>query len=89
MIYLLERTLPLLQVTTELDCEFVDFQRTLYIVLSAQHQIDPQGQHLLRGKNFLVRIFKTFKPSSMQEAKIKKCNIILQQLQEVKQGCQK
>ena len=54
MIYLLERTLPLLQVTTELDCEFVDFQRTLYIELSAQHQIDPQGQHLLRRKNYFL-----------------------------------
>ena len=75
--HLLERTLLLLQVTTELDCEFVDFQRTLYIVLSAQHQIDPQGQHLLRGENFLVKIFKTFKSSSIQEAKIKTCNIIL------------
>ena len=52
--YLLERTLLLLQVTTELDCEFVDFQRTLYIVLSAQHQIDPQGQHLLRRKNYFL-----------------------------------
>ena len=80
--HLLERTLLLLQVITGLDCEFVDFQRTLYIVLSAQHQIDPQGQHLLGRKNFLVRIFQTFKPSSMQEAKIIKYNIILQLLQD-------
>ena len=46
MKYLLGRAWLQLQVTTEPDCESVDFQMTLYIELSAPHQIYPRKQDL-------------------------------------------